>query len=119
MTPKFRGFRKDGKGWVEGYSLKKGNEHCIWDNDSLTMYVIVPESLGMSTTLPDKHGKEIFGAIGEKGGDVLTCYELKVAIVFEAGQFVGKHLNNDRMADLQNRNWLQFEIIGNQYESNG
>jgi len=143
---KFRGLRTDGKGWVEGNlfvpnKLVRGVYICqdttmadffpnidkedepikeLPKSDGIALghfYEVEPNSVGMSTGLTDKNGKEIFGSIdGSSGGDILTCYELKVAIVFEAGQFVGKHLNNAMATELQNRNWLQFTIIGNQYQ---
>ncbi len=126
MQIKFRGFRKDGTMLIGDLNHIYGYLHIFprGENaglDSPDNYEIVPESLSMFTGLTDKNGKQIFGSIPidgvmSMGGDVLTCYDLKVAIVFEAGQFVGKHLNNDRMAELQNRNWIQFEIIGNQYD---
>jgi len=127
---KYRGFRKDGKGWIEGYyiydfdmdyssqglgDVPPRSSQILSDNG---IFNIHPESLAISTGLTDKNGKEIFGSIdGSKGGDVLTCMELKVDIVFEAGQFVGKCKYNKMTSDLQNRNWLQFTIIGNQYET--
>ena len=49
---KYRGFRKDGKGWVEGYYYKnhRTNQHAIKPNNDLQNWddtAIHPESLGI------------------------------------------------------------------------
>ena len=100
MTPqqiKFRGFRTDGKGWVEGdlaYMFNNPNNTCIMpscyfttrdfgeedekgnpileDTMALGGFIsVVPSSLGIFTGITDKNGKEIYGAIGERGGDMI------------------------------------------------
>lgn len=115
---KYRGFRKDGKGWVEGcpgygfsqtvkYILpkmffgtrdfgevdNKGNT-IIEDTIAIGGFIpIVPESLGISVGLSDKNGKEIFGSIdGSKGGDVLMYIGTNMSsmdVIFQNGMFVG------------------------------
>lgn len=48
--------------WVTEIEDADVNEHRKWRVD--------PESIGMFTGLCDKNGNEIYGAIGEKGGDI-------------------------------------------------
>ena len=89
---KFRGFRKDGKGWVEGNlfvpnKLVRGVYICpdttmadffpdidkedepikeLPKSDGIALghfYEVEPNSVGMSVGLSDKNGKEIFGSI--------------------------------------------------------
>lgn len=49
-------------------------------------------------------------------GDILQIdNELKLVIEYKGGQFVG--VNSRYNVEIQNRNWLQWEIIGNIYEN--
>jgi hypothetical protein len=127
---KFRGFRTDGKGWVEGYynsfahQLKRYN---IIYTEFDGQHEIHPESLGMFTGLTDKNGKEIFGAIGEKGGDVIAIGDFVLFVKFENCSFrlfCSAIKNSDgtplRWGELS-RIWelgyqKSIEIIGNQFE---
>lgn len=65
----FHGKRKDNGEWVEGCLL--GNDlivpkgqpfyvcRCILDS-ALTIYEVIPETVGQYTELPDKNGRPIF-----------------------------------------------------------
>lgn len=65
----YHGKRKDNGEWVEGCLL--GNDlivpkgqpfyvcRCILDS-ALTIYEVIPETVGQYTELPDKNGKKIF-----------------------------------------------------------
>jgi hypothetical protein len=66
------------------------------------------------TGLHDKHGKKVWE------GDILSCEDAKVKIEFSGGQFVGINLDeNHPIRETQNRNWLQWEVIGNIHEKQG
>lgn len=89
MQVKFRGKRVDGSGWVVG-SLIGDNVivgKIIDFNDEYFntefWYKVEPSSIGMFTGLNDKNGKEIYGAVGENGGDIVK---------FKAswGDYIGK-----------------------------
>lgn len=135
MTPqqiKFRGFRTDGKGWVEGDLIqdKSGNKWIIpIEEFSLThMVAIHPESLGMFTGLTDKNGREIFGAIGNKGGDVVKVDKshyvfgsVRTGSIFYTSQSARFHLMGttydnlfEALFDIPGKNFS--EIINNQWE---
>jgi hypothetical protein len=138
---KFRGFRTDGKGWVEGFYAKleinAGEiDHVIFEPtepvfQSEGVYlgtIIHPESLGMFTGQPDKNGREIVGAIGEKGGDVIAIGDFVLFVKFENCSFrlfSSAIKNSDgnplRWGELS-RIWdlgyqKSIEIIGNQFET--
>lgn len=100
--------------------------------ESETLYshreAVHPSSLGMFTGLHDKNGKEIFGAIGEKGGDIINfSNSLSYTVKFENASFCIYHNKlkdgNDsplfwgtlfRVLELE---WQdRIEIIGNQWE---
>lgn len=121
---KYRGFRKDGKGWVEGYYWKTKSGHYITHNGA-TEYqdvFIHPESLGISVGLSDKNGREIFGSIdGSKGGDVLMYIGTNMSsmdVIFQNGMFVGVGPFNTHSLHtyLTASDFQSIEIIGNQYE---
>jgi len=137
---KFRGFRKDGKGWVEGYYLFRFNSHRIQTIDenylnggATLIHEIHPESLAMSTGLIDKNGKEIFGSIEvdgvmSRGGDVYKNKNgNKYNVYFVNGAFVGGKSINDcepigwdgnyENAAVKDNDFCNtIEIIGNQYQ---
>lgn len=60
--------------------------------------------------LVDKNLKDIYE------GDVLTNEGLYIIIEFSAGQFVGVYDKNGSSREIQNRNWLQWAVIGNIHE---
>ena len=126
---KFRGFRVDGKGWVEGFYFFNGTDHGIVHNTGFPgMWTAIhPSSLGMFTGRTDKNGREIYGAIGEKGGDVIRVYYQMndmgwvhdlthdTHISFQEGSFlfndIDKHARPIHKLDM---NFVQ--VIGNQFE---
>lgn len=80
MQVKFRGKRVDGQGWVEGNLIIADSISCkdyyirLQSRDDVHGYLtypVIPESVGMFTGLTDKNGKEIYGAVGENGGDIV------------------------------------------------
>jgi hypothetical protein len=133
---KFRGFRTDGKGWVEGSLVDFGQFIAIWNKDGdfyeyiqkdrriSPEYIVDPESLGMFTGQTDKNGREIFGAIGEKGGD--RCKrgrhkELYDIVMYQGAWSIKTETNNAvwHQSFCNGARSSDLEIIGNQFENNG
>ena len=88
MQVKFRGKRKGGNEWLIGdLSHVNGGTYIIPTEDaplnSPDWFEVEPSSIGMFTGLTDKNGKEIYGAVGENGGDIVK---------FKAswGDYIGK-----------------------------
>lgn len=124
----FRGKRKYNDEWIEGhlvilnypkedfYIAKKGNNQN-WHNTEFIE--ILPSSVGMSTGLKDKNGKEIFGSIpinGEmsKGGDI----DQNGGFVIWNEELAGFCLQFKKDRDISlidSENW--FEVIGNQTDN--
>jgi len=81
---KYRGQRKDGKGWVYGF-LNSPNRIMVWDNEVCMRsesYEVIPETVGEFTGLKDKRKNQDLYA-GDRvviGGDrgVLVWDELEL-----------------------------------------
>lgn len=77
MQVKFRGKRKEGDEWLIGDLNQIDGEVFILPRqedapfNSPDWYEVEPSSIGMFTGLTDKNGKEIYGAVGENGGDIV------------------------------------------------
>lgn len=131
MQVKFRGKRVDGGGWVFGFLIgnldphKEHDEYRSWfihNGVNISVPVEVEQSsIGMFTGLTDKNGKEIYGAVGESGGDIMKLEPLwfieedveRIEVVVwdnEMSRFIiGKKTNI-----YPNSNW---EIIGNAFDN--
>lgn len=125
-TPiKFRGFRVDNGKVIYGDLIqdKSGNKWIISiEQFSLSnMLQIHPSSLGMFTGRTDKNGKEIYGAIGDKGGDVIKDFQGNVfTCIFDGLSFDMKDSKGNSRSSYYHTErvfWLSHdEIIGNQWE---
>lgn len=100
---KFRAW--DGEKMIDTFSVQSNGDGVLYSGDIMGSWEIM-----QFTGLLDKNGKEIYE------GDILMADEYVVEIKFKGGQFVGfnEKLNPQ---ETQNRNWLQWEIIGNIYEN--
>jgi len=126
MQVKFRGKRKGGNEWLIGdLNHVNGGTYIIPTEDaplnSPDWFEVEPSSIGMFTGLTDKNGKEIFGAIGENGGDIIgnkwekmyVFYNSKTASFcakFESGNIEPLVTEQGWKADLKEYKW---KIIAN------
>ncbi len=115
---KFRGKRRDGKGWLYGNYItydEDSNLHvfinppgCYTDNDD---HLVFPDTVGQFTGLQDKNGKDIYE------GDIY-CFENPDAInevcYCIGGGFAGFDLSP---AYTDNNRLTNIEVIGNIHDN--
>jgi len=116
----FRGKRVDNGEWVEGNYIEKIKPTevnpvfwcCFIQDKAISMYEVIPESIGQFTGLTDKNGKKIFE------GDILKYEDFIFIVGFTQAKF--KALLKDAKDTSQILGvllWCESDIIGNVTEN--
>lgn len=109
----FRGKRKDGGGWREGYYAKVGELDIIIGFDG-QYHGIVSETLGEYTGLTDKNGTRIFE------GDILRNNEGlvgRVTYIPEHCAFMIYIPKENRYCYLWDNDFTKIQVIGNIHDN--
>ena len=123
----YRGKRKDNGDWVYGHYWTDNVDrpiHYIQEYDPVTLkaiadHEVIPKTVGQSTGLKDKNGKEIWK------GDIInlkTTYETdepidcNTEVIFAEGQFRTKFHGMAVYGFVRKGNW-EGEVIGNVHDN--
>lgn len=119
LNVKFRGKRKGGTEWLIGDLSHSENilgavfifprENAPFNSPD--WFEVEPSSIGMFTGLYDKDVKEIFGAIGDNGGDIVIDVSIKKS--FEDARMVDFVYGSFGVKDFHLWEIPKLEIIGN------
>jgi uncharacterized phage protein (TIGR01671 family) len=119
----FRGKRADNSEWVEGAYLDQNNMGVFhYDTEcqdyDITVYSVLPETVGQYTGLTDKNGVKIFE------GDILSAhldednpdYETVVQVIWE--EYGWRTMEGNGLSDpLDDEDAEMFAIIGNIHDN--
>jgi len=126
MRPiKFRGKREHDKTWMFGGIYTEHNIVVIIETYA-HFETVIPETVGLYIGHKDRDGKEIFGAIGEKGGDLLQVansiiYEVIYSTVEENEEMVAsfclRNQQHNLLFPIDNYAIKNGKIIGNIHDN--
>lgn len=121
----FRGFCPESDEWKFGFYAKIEEKHYIHFGD-YEMFEVLPETVGLYIGLPDRYGNKIFGAIGEKGGDLLQVankhiYEVLYSTTDGDGELIAgfclRNQSHNALFLIDQYAIKNGKILGNAYDT--
>lgn len=105
----FRGKRFDNGEWVYGYVWKNPREqYFITEYNTLTMYAVIPESVGQYTGIKDENGKGIYE------GDIIRFIKENCLVNFVENDCAFRVEVDSRISTaLRKAHSKDYEVIGN------
>lgn len=122
MRPiEFRGWSPILKRWLFGCYCVAFKRHFMTRDvevfEEYEQYEVIPESIGQFIGMTDGNGVKIFGAVGDKGGDLVKRYNAIFSVEYIGAEWVLKSIAKpDYCLTLAFCDMSDIIIVGNAYD---
>lgn len=119
---KFRGLRKDGKGWIISNGLLKSNKGIVVmieseDDNGLVTCPVLPESVGQFSGALDRKCEEVYEGDKIRAVSRFSCKEIEGEIIFNSQMFCVKSVQGNCVFSVPLFYATSIELIGNIHET--